>query len=177
MLQKIQKKTWYHHAFPKGKVMAKSEPAWRGAPASDGSISSSLWTTATMKMMMKVMAYTLRENEWSCWVLCQWKMLKDVERCWKMLKDVETCWNMLKDVEICWNMLKRKLDVFFCLVDEFSWCLQSIQFAICSGIFETAFWCNYLSSSYVTNMLPSQPPREQALGAETNWSSWKCNST
>ena len=75
--------------FPTKKSWRNQPPAaWTGSPASDGSVSSSLWTTVTIKTMMKVMAYTL----WS-WVIMlgvvSMEHVENVERCWKMLKDVE----------------------------------------------------------------------------------------
>ena len=81
--------------------------------------------------------------------------------CWK-------CWKMLKDVERCWK------GNWTCL---FAWLMSShdacspYSLPFFQGFLRLLFdVCNYLSSSYVTNMLPSQPPTEKALGAETNWS-------
>lgn len=61
--------------FPTKKSWRNQPPAaWTGSPASDGSISS-LWTTVTIKTMMKVMAYTL----WSSLIMLGVVSMEHVE--------------------------------------------------------------------------------------------------
>ena len=150
----VPKKPWYHHDFPNKKVMAKSAPCCLD------------WFTSIRWIYLIPMDHSHDKDDDEGYGI-HLVIITDHAGCCVN----GTCWK-LKNVERCWKGSWTCL--FAWLMSSHDACSPS-SLPFFSGIFETAFWCNYLSSSYVTNMLPSQPPTEQALGAETNWSSWKCN--